>query len=58
MNRWRCKRKYLRENVLAMKSMKNKCNSLCKREKDSISKNTRAKILQITNNSGIYLNLS
>ena len=53
----RCKHKYLkflsRENFLAMKSMKSKCNSLCKKAETQYFKNVQAKILQITNNSGI-----
>ena len=53
MNRSRCKHKYLkflsRENVLAKKSMKNKCNLLCTKAKTQHIK----KLSQITINSGI-----
>ena len=48
MNRSRCKHKYLkllpRENFLAMKSMKNKCNSLCKKAKTQYFKKCTSKI--------------
>ena len=48
MNRSRCKHKYLkfppRENFLAMKSMKNKCNSLCKKAKTQYFKKCTNKI--------------
>ena len=48
MNRSRCKHKYLkfppRENFLAMKSMKNKCNSLCKKAKTQYFKTCTNKI--------------
>ena len=57
MNRSRSKHKYLkfpsRENFLAMKSIKNAKKQILKRQKQKISKNVRAKVLQITNNSGI-----
>ena len=43
----------LKKNLLALKSMKNKCNSLCKKAKTQYSKNVRAKILHITNNPGM-----
>ena len=43
----------LKKNLLALKSMKNKCNSLCKKAKHNISKNVREEIFQITNNSEI-----
>ena len=47
MNRSRCKHKHLklpsRKNVLAMKSMKNKCHSLCKMEKTQYSKKCTGK---------------
>ena len=48
MKRSRCKHKYLkllpRENFLAMKSMKNKCNSLCKMAKTQYFKKCTSKI--------------
>ena len=48
MNRSRCKHKYLkfppREKFLAMKSMKNKCNSLCKKAKTQYFKKYTSKI--------------
>ena len=60
MNRPRRKQKYLkfpsRENFLVMKIMKNKLIHFVKRQKHNISKNVRKKILQISNNSAIYLN--
>ena len=39
----KCKRKYLRENFLVMKSMRNKCNSLCKKEKTQYFKKYTSK---------------
>ena len=60
MSRPRRKQKYLtcpsREKFLAMKIMKNKLIHFVKRQKHNISKNVRKKILQISNNSAIYLN--
>ena len=47
MDRLRCKHRYLkfpsRENFLAMKSMKNKCNSLCKKVKTQYFKKCASK---------------
>ena len=56
MNRSRCKHKYLkfpsRENFLAMKSLKNKRNSLCKKAKTQYFKNCMSK--NYSNNKQIW----
>ena len=48
MNRSRCKHKYLnfisRENFLAIKFMKNKCNSVCKKAKTQYFRKGTSKI--------------
>ena len=62
MNKSRIKNKYLkwpsRENYLAYKRIKNKCNNLLKISKKFIFKSTLGKVLPQVNNFGIQSNLS